>query len=254
LNAGLHAPLAEGFTQFMAAPEIARQVSAGLAKQLAAEKPVPLATHPTFKQRKERALSYTFAAVPADDAPAITLFAGAGPLELAAVATRFPNVPKTNFHDISWEGLGAALYIPSWTAFTADNRGAIASLRVVDIPRALAGVSAIGAQIRDPKGMLLTREQRTSRGVSLLWMSFALVLLRDGWQLHAQPGAAHLSKGDKRFDPAQTVLNLKRGEISEGTFCDLVRELGVAEAPLAPSADAASVGGVIRQVDTASAV
>ncbi|HKE22797.1 MAG TPA: M48 family metallopeptidase [Bryobacteraceae bacterium] len=254
LRAGFHAPLAEGFTRFLVAPEISRQVNTLLEKQLSAQKPGPLATHPTFQQRKERALSYAFAAPPHDDASALTLFGHFGPSEVAAVSCRFPEIPTDHLTEVGWDGLGDSLYIPSWTRFTGENRAALSTLRVADIPQALAGVSGIGAQIRDPKGMLLTREQRADRGVSLLWMSFALVLLRDGWKLQAQPGTACLSKEGRKFDPAQTVLSLKRGHISESTFRDLVRELGVAEVSLAPPADSEVVDGVIRRADTTSAV
>lgn len=253
LQNGFHAPLAEGFVHFMAAPEISRQVSAQLQKQLSAEKPGPLATHPTFQQRKQRALSYSFSTPSANDAPAVTLLDYSAPLEISAVITRYPGLIGEQVSETKWDFLGDLLYIPSWTKFAAEYRTAIAAFRVADIPEALGNLTGIAAQIRDPKGMLLTREQRAGRGLSLLWMAFALVLLRDGWQLHAQPGTAWLSKGDRQFDPAQTVLSLKRGEISEATFRGLVEELGVAEFPLAPPAESEVVDGVIRHLDTPSA-
>jgi heat shock protein HtpX len=243
LDAGFRPPLAEGFTRFLAAPEISRQIGPQMEKQLAEEKPHFLATHPTFKQRKARALSHRFAEPPADNASALSLLTDAGAVERAALAACFPDLHPEQLPEVAWESVGPVVYIPNWTQFTDTYREVLAGYRVADIPVALGRLAEIGAQIRDPKGMLLTREQRADRAVALLWMSFALVLVRAGWQVRPQPGACCLTNGDRQVDPAQTVRRLRRGEISESTFGDIVRDLGVAVAALTPAATAATSSG-----------
>lgn len=244
LRSGFRPPLAEGFSQFLAAPEISRQVGAQLEKQLAAEKPSPLATHPTFKQRKARAYSHCFAEPEADAAPAISLIAAESALEVAALETWLPDLHAERLPEVEWEAIGSTVYLPNWMQFTETYRELLGAYRVLDIPVALASCSSIGARIPDPQGMLLTREQRSERAAALVWRAFALVLVREGWQVHAQPGACYLAKGGRTLDPALTVLRLRRGEISESTFRDLVQELGVAEARLAPpeTGNAAAAG------------
>ncbi len=51
-----------------------------------------------------------------------------------------------------------------------------------------ANLSSSASHLRDPQGMLLTREQRAHRAVALLWMAFVLALLDAGRELHALPG------------------------------------------------------------------
>src|SRR6185295_1862446 len=51
LDTGFRAPLAEGFSRFLAAPAIAEQVDTLLAQELAEGKSDPYDTHPSLKDR-----------------------------------------------------------------------------------------------------------------------------------------------------------------------------------------------------------
>lgn len=166
--AGFRPPLAEGFARFLQSPAIANKVEAAVTALLEAERPNAFATHPTFKQRSARALSHRFDPAPLDNAPAITLCDEAGSLESSVLHMLIPNGKAGDLKPVSWEVAGPLIYIPLWTRFVAEYRDAIASYCVGDIPKALANLGDIAARVRDPKGILLTRDQRAERSLSLI--------------------------------------------------------------------------------------
>jgi Zn-dependent protease with chaperone function len=235
LQAGFRPPVADGFARFLLAPAIAQQVTANAAAIFQSEKPHIFSSHPTLQQRTERALSHRFNSASSVDAPAITLFDGAADLELSALQTLFPKAKLADLRSIEWQSIGPTIYLPSWRKFANEYRELLAPYRVGDIPDALANLGNFTAKVRDPKGTLLTREQRAQRCVALLWMAFALALLRDGWSLETQPGDFHLVRGERKLAPNDLVVRLKQGLLPEAEYRELVQTLGIAALPLAPA-------------------
>jgi Zn-dependent protease with chaperone function len=235
LNAGFHPPIAEGFSRFLAAPEVSRQLEKPVAEHLAQETPAPLDTHPTFGQRSQRALAHPFAQIAQDHAPVLSLLNDVPALEQSLLTAILPDTPADSLKPIDWESLGGTVYIPNWREGVALYRDVLALYSVGTIPDALANLPAIAAKVRDPEGMLLTREQRADRAAALFWMAFQLALLDHGWQLHTVPGALYFERGADRLEPANLVRRMRQGILSREGYVDLVQYLGVAELPLAPA-------------------
>jgi len=229
LESGFRPPLADGFTRFLAAPEIARQIQPQVKKELVQETPAALATHPTFHQRSQRALSHQYPAAAQDDAPALSLFDDMPGVELAMLRTLFPDPRTDTLKPVAWDAVGTTVYVPNWRESVTQYRDLLAPLRAADVPDALANIGSIAAQLRDPPGMLLTREQRAGRAAALLWMALALALLDAGWELHAQPGDFYLARGADKLSPPDLVRRIRQGILSAEGYRDLVRHLGVGE-------------------------
>jgi Zn-dependent protease with chaperone function len=233
LESGFRPPLADGFRRFLAVPGIQSQILPQVRKELEHEVPGSLDTHPTFAQRSARALSHNFPAVPEENAPALSLFNDLPALELSLLRAVFPDPRTDTLQPVDWDAVGGTVYVPNWRASVNQYRELLAPYRAVDIPDALANLSVIATHVRDPHGMLLSRDQRAERAAGLLWMAFALALLDHGWQLHAQPGDFYLSQGREKINPADLVRRMRLGIMSAEGYRDLVRHLRVAELALA---------------------
>jgi Zn-dependent protease with chaperone function len=240
LQAGCHPPLAEGFRRYLEVPDIAQPLEAHVSARLAAEKANAYDTHPTFAQRSARALALPYEAVAEDDATALALFEGARTLELAALTPLLRGASQ--LQAVEWENLGA-VYAAIWRDFRLEHGSLLADCTMGDVPRLVADAPRLGAQMRDPKGMLLTREQRTERAIDLIAMSMALALLEQGgWEARSQPGDFGLWRGEQKMGPFEIVYALRSGETSADAYKKLVTELGIADLPLAPASAALPAG------------
>jgi Zn-dependent protease with chaperone function len=233
LELGFRPPLADGFTRFLAVPGIQSQLQPRVLKELEQESPQALATHPTFSQRSARALAHDHPPVPEDHTPALGLFDNLPAVEFTMLRAMFPDPRTDSLQPVTWEAVGTTVYVPSWRESVAQCRELLTAYRAVDIPDALANLPSIAAHLRDPKGMLLTREQRSDRAAAVLWMAFALALFDHGWQLHAQPGDFYLALGREKINPSDLVRRMRLGTMSAEGYRDLLLHLGVAELRLA---------------------
>ncbi len=98
---------------------------------------------------------------------------------------------------------------------------------VRSLPEAVKSVRGMGFHIRDPKGMLFTREQRAQRATGLLGAAFSLALLASGWELDAHPGEFHFQRGAEQLHPFQIVQNLAEGKLMGEAWLERARTLGI---------------------------
>ena len=184
-------------------------------------------------QRTGRALSHGYEPVSGENLPAITLLDSAASMELSALQTLFPNVKVAGLPLIDWAQVGRLVYIPSWSAFAGEYGDLLAPYRVGDIPEVVANLGSFATRVRDPKGMLLTREQRAERCAALIWMAFVLALLNDGWQLQTEPGQFRVVRGETRLEPPDLVTRLRQGAMQAAEFHALAEGLEIDGLPLA---------------------
>lgn len=85
----------------------------------------------------------------------------------------------------------------------------------------------MGFHIRDPKGMLLSREQRADRAAGLLGSAFSLALLANGWELHTQPGEFYFQRGAEQLHPFQIVEELRKSALTSETWLERARNLDI---------------------------
>jgi len=233
LNAGFCPPLADGFARFLSAPQIAALLPGIVQAQLTGKKPKPLDSHPTFQQRAERALRYAFPEPPEHNTPAIALLDGIPALEQAAFQAALPQTKVTELKPMDWEHTGDRVWVPYWRQCVREHHALLNTYRVADIPKALADAGSLAAKVPDPKGTLLTREQRRERAISLIWMAFLVILLDRGWALETRPGAMWLVQGERKVG-SNNLLEQMKGRKTPGVQYDaLIQELGIGAVPLA---------------------
>jgi len=218
LQAGYRPPVAEGFALFLNAPHVAQATAAHLATVLNQSKSNMYDTHPPLRLRVAAARTLPSTAIAPDNASSLSLVGNVDALELQLLQSRFPQLRQVALRPVSWEQVGPQIYIPSWRRYLNENRALLAGLTVESLPEAVHNTRAMGSRMPDPKGMLLTHEQRAARAATLLGTAFSLALIDNHWELHAQPGEHYLQRGDAIMRPAQILAGLQSGQLTADTW------------------------------------
>jgi len=227
LNMGCLPSITQGFSQFLAAPTVAEQVTKGIETELREGKIEPYDSHPPLRDRIAAAQTLSIQSQTDDLQPAWNLLEDVGSAELDFLEAANPDLAKNSLKRVSWDEQGSRVLIPSWTGFVSEYAPLLQGITAANLPESLGKVPQIAPQIRDPEGMLLTPEQRIKRARALLGTAFGLALVGDGWTLHASPGEFHLDRNGHQIDPFQVMLQLSDGVISKEACSARCKELGI---------------------------
>jgi hypothetical protein len=93
----------------------------------------------------------------------------------------------------------------------------------------------IGSRMRDPKGMLLTREQRTQHAGHLVASALALALLDNGWNLETRPGDFHFQRGTEKINIFGLMEGLVAGKVTREAWVAKCTEAGIGGSLLVPA-------------------
>jgi hypothetical protein len=157
--------------------------------------------------------------------------------ELRFLEESNPQLPKNSLKRISWEEQGSKVLIPSWVDSVTQYGFLLQGITVGNLFEALGRVPQIAPQIRDPKGMLLTPEQRVARARSLLGTAFGLALINNGWTLHSRPGEFHLDREEEQIHPYKVIQELSDGAISKEAWAAKCVKLNIEGVPFAAEAN-----------------
>lgn len=237
LNSGFLPSIGGGFAQFLASRAIATQVDQKIDTELREGKTQPYDSHPPLRERIAAAESLSSPAQPEDTESALSLLADGGAAELEFLQVLNPDIRKDALKRVEWEAQGAVVVIPSWIQSVTEYASLLQGITAGNLADSAKRISEIAPQIRDPKGMLLTPEQRNVRARQLLASAFGLALVNQGWILHARPGEFHLSKGDEQMAPHLVIKKISDGTISKEDWAARCRNLGIEDLPLAIAAE-----------------
>jgi len=226
-------PLAAGFGQFMIAPQIAGAAASHLEGLIKSPRTTPFDTHPPLSARIEKARALNSASLEIDGRPAICLIEDLKTLEMNLLAKIAPGIQPATLKPFDWETLGSDVYIPVWRNHTAAFGPFLKDHTVEAIPDLLKNLAPIANQLKDPPGLLLTREQRITRAVSVVQSALTLALFDHGWVLHATPGYVCLSHESLRFEPAQMLAQLSSGTLAPNDWRVYCEKAGIGNWPLA---------------------
>jgi Zn-dependent protease with chaperone function len=244
LGAGYRPPIAEGFKRFMAAEGIREAVGAQLEKELAHPHPQPLDSHPPLRDRLAAAGRLPAGNEPDDDHPAISLLEDLTSLEAQLLEKLNPKQNVGNLKLTQWEEVSHTIYVPGWRKYMAEYAELLAGVTAGSLPEKVKELAEMGARIRDPKGMLLTREQRTRRAADLLAAALCLALLDSGWELHAQPGEFHLERGTEHLQPFRLVRDLAANKLTAEAWLGRIQALGIEDLSLDPNQPPPALNGM----------
>jgi hypothetical protein len=89
--------------------------------------------------------------------------------------------------------------------------------------------------MRDPKGMLLSPEQRTARAEGLFAAALALAMIRGGWEVQVGPAMLRMFHDNHEFNPFLAVNQLMTNKLSREAWTSRCQELGLSQLILLPS-------------------
>jgi hypothetical protein len=164
--------------------------------------------------------------------PALSLLGAPGTVELQFLKFINPKLEESLLCRVGWDVLGTMVTIPAWKSAVTAYGSLLQGITAESLPDVIARLPDIGKQIRDPKGMLLTPQQRTERVGQLLATALALTLLDKGWQLETQPGQLYFHRGNEKINVFGLVDDLISGKLSSEVWVARCHELGVVGAPL----------------------
>jgi hypothetical protein len=149
---------------------------------------------------------------------------------LQLLQARLPKLKTAALKAMPWEKLGPEVYLPVWRKFVAEYKAVLEGLTAARLPDAVKDARGIGGRMRDPKGMLLTHEQRAGRAIALLWMALAVAMIDNGWMLRAQPGESYLERdGLPPVSPGAVVAGLQAGKLTPDEWRAQCDATGIAE-------------------------
>lgn len=233
LNQGCKPAIADGFSRFLAAPQIEVQVTKGIEKEIEEGKTEPYDTHPPLRDRIAAIEKFVAEPSEKDGEMAISLLEQPESTELQFLELVNPKLAKNSLRQVGWDEIGRAVTIPSWKAAVGDYAPMIEGLTAGALPEVVKKLPQMGSKIRDPRGMLLTPQQRAQRAGQLLAMALGLALLEKGWKLEAQPGSFFLRKGADRINTFTLMDEFVEGKVSPENWVKMCDELGITDLALA---------------------
>jgi heat shock protein HtpX len=233
LNQGCKPAIADGFSRFLAAPQIEVQVTRGIEKEIAEGRTEPYDTHPPLRYRIAAIKRLEAEPGEKDGELAISLLEQPELAELQLLELANPKLGQNSLRQVGWDEIGRAVTIPAWKAAVGEYAAMMNGITAGGLPEVLKKLPQMGSKIRDPRGMLLTPEQRTQRAGQLFGMALGLALLDKGWELQAQPGSFYLGKGADRINTWALMDELVEGKVSPEQWRKMCDELGIADLALA---------------------
>jgi heat shock protein HtpX len=238
LSSGRIPPLGEGFARFLSAPAVAQQVQTIVEKELREGKASPYDTHPPLRERIAAAEQLPPSELEEDTRPASSLLGSTDTLDLNFLSASNPGLSTDKLRGVAWDVVPSEVTLPAWRNTVAECGPAFQGITAETLADAIPRLVELGATLRDPKGMLLTPEQRGQRAARALAAGLALLMLEHGWELHCSPGVFHLQLGQRTINPFFIVDQIVQGKITRASWPQKCQELGLPSSPLFPQVPA----------------
>ena len=232
LNQGCKPAIADGFSRFMAAPQIEVQVTAGIEKEIAEGRTEPYDTHPPLRDRIAAIEKLNVEPGEKDEELAMSLLEQLEMTELQFLELANPKLAKNSLRHVGWDEIGKTVTIPSWRTLVGKYAPLVEGVTAGSLPEVVKRLPQIVLTLYDPSGLLLTVQERVQRAGRTLGMALGLALLEMGWELEAQPGSFFLSKGADRINTSTLMEELIGGRISAEGWAEMCKKFGITDLEL----------------------
>jgi len=232
LNQSCMPAIADGFARFLVVPEIAVQVAEGIGKEMEEGKIDPYDTHPPLRDRIAAIEQLTVTPNDLNSALALSLLDTPEDAELQFIAFVNPNLEKESLRRVDWDEIGQVVTIPWWKSMVTEYASLLQGITAEAVPDFAQKLPEIGSRMRDPKGMLLTRQQRTQHAGHLVASALALALLDNGWSLETRPGEFYFQRGTEKINIFALMEGLLAGKITREGWVAKCTEAGIGRSVL----------------------
>ena len=236
---GMRPPIGEGFRRFVAAPQISKVIELKIDHELREAKTQVYDTHPPLRDRIAAASRWASSPQELDDTRAITLVDDVDGIELKLLQALNPGMKAESLTSVSWDSFVPKYLLVQWKQRVAQATDLLEPITTESLLDAVRDIRKMGSRIPDPKGMLLTPEQRSQRAAELLGIALGLVLVDHGWILFAQPGQLCLRRDEEEINPFAMVDDALAGKITREAWIERCQTMGIAGCRLTTPAPAA---------------
>lgn len=232
LNLGYRPPIAEGFAMFVQAPKVARQIEEHTQKELNEPRSSAYDSHPPLRDRIAAATRLATGKQESTSEFAADLFGDLWKEELRLLSWNNDSSKVEALKPLKWQNLASAL--PQiWQEVIQKNSQFVGEHTTESLPDVVSKLAEIGSRIPDPKGMLLTPEQRAARAAELFGTALGLALANAGWRLYMQPGERHFEVNGERVSARELLSCLMSHKITRDEWIERCRELKISGIRLA---------------------
>jgi len=227
LNIGRRPSIAEGFGLFVSAPEVSSQIEKTVTEELAQTKMQIYDSHPPLRDRIAAAQRVPIAPQKQSSEAATSLFGDLLAEEARIFAMSSSESKIANLEPVAWDELPAIL--PRiWAEFLANHSEFLGDVTADSMPDIIPRLGEIGSKMPDPKGMLLTPEQRTARATELFGVALALAIVDAGWVLHMKPGEHYYECGSERISARRLMNDLVSKKMAKDEWVQRCQKLNIA--------------------------
>jgi len=226
LNMGYRPPIAEGFAMFLQSPEVAKQVEELVQKELNESKTSAYDSHPLLRDRIAAASRLSIKNQDCPPGLATDLFGNLWEEEQRLLSWQNDPAKVNALKPLHWQNLFSVL--PQiWAQIIKENSQFLGEYTTESLADIVSNLRDIGSRIPDPKGMLLTPEQRTGRAAELFGTALALALSNAGWLLHVQPGERYFDVEGARVSARELMGSLAAKKITRDEWVGRCHQLKI---------------------------
>jgi heat shock protein HtpX len=243
---GFQPQIADGFLRFMNAPQVAKATSEVVAREIAEGKTEPLDSHPTLRNRIERAQQCNIH-IPANnrepgesEPPMLSAINGLDLLEGNLLKKFVPSLANLELTPTTWDTAARDVYVPMWRKEVENYVPYLEGQTLNALPALIQDPKPIADQIPHERGRFRNRDDRNAKAIDILSSALTLSMIDHGWKLVIQPGTFYLDSSDDQHDPFEMVANLKAGRLTNQQWDSFCTQKGIGEWALAGSGQTAS--------------
>ncbi|MEM7800972.1 MAG: M48 family metallopeptidase [Chloroflexota bacterium] len=219
LNAGYHAPLAEGFGRFIKTKDVQSEMEAATAHAIKNQTQDPFDTHPPLPMRIEAVSQIKAEIRESDERPATSLLGSLPGLESEIFTSLAHLNGVSRFNPIDWEKIGSKVYLPGWKQTYQNYGKGLNGITLEQLPE-IAG--AIGAHIPTDWQSNTTPESRAAQFRTVIGIGIALLLQQNGWEIKTQvEDQAYFICEDMTIFPFKISDMLATGEMSADSWREI---------------------------------
>lgn len=245
--AGFRPPLAQGFSRFMSNDRLTKALDEAVAEELENDEQDAFDTHPPLPRRIEALEGRSFDDEPEDDRRAIELLGGRKRLEKELLARIVVDDHFAKLKVIAWCDAPAKIYLPRWEEQAAKDAKVLAAMSPRKIPTTVPGMIKLAPklfreELDDLRALDQIDDARLAHAVAdRIAGSFAVALIRRGWELGGEVGEAFtFEKDGQKLEIFRQLHELVDGKLSGDDWIAALEEAGIERMRLVPKKDEAA--------------
>lgn len=232
VQAGMRPAIADGFTQFLAAPPVTERRQQILEHQLNAADADAYDTHPPLGARLA-ALGVVQSEGDLAPVPAMSLLSHPEAMEQKLLAFHLSEEKFRQLRNVSWQDVGAEFWVEHWRKIVGNNRERLAGLTVRGMPKLAGEPARLAVRIGLIAAGASVSEREIAESCFLVAAALAMRLHETGWRVTALPGdEVRFRRGESEIRPFGAVNGLFQQKLTAEEWDRIWLPAGIADEDL----------------------